>query len=134
MIVDSSAIVAVLVGEEPAAAIERVLAAHASKISAATLVELRAVIGGRLGPTGLRALDMLLRAYATEVVSFDPTHAEIASAAYRDFGRGSGHPAALNLGDTFSYALAYASDEPLLYVGEDFVHTGIRSALDEFGS
>ena len=59
---------------------------------------------------------------------FDSGQAEIASRAYRDFGRGSGHPAALNLGDCFSYALAYSTGEPLLYVGEDFMHTDVIAA------
>ena len=135
MIIDSSAIVALLLEEPHAEEIDRVLVMHASKMSAATLVEVRAVIGGRLGPAGLRALDVLLRTYATEIVAFDPAQAGIASAGYQDFGRGSGHSAGLNLGDTFSYALAHAhaTDEPLLYVGDDFAHTGIRSALAEFG-
>lgn len=133
MIIDSSAIVALLLEEPHAEEIDRVLVMHASKMSAATLVEVRAVIGGRLGPAGLRALDVLLRTYATEIVAFDPAQAGIASAGYQDFGRGSGHSAGLNLGDTFSYALAHATDEPLLHVGDDFAHTGIRSALAEFG-
>ena len=60
-----------------------------------------------------------------------PEHATIARARYRDFGKGSGHPAGLNFGDCFAYALAKAAGEPLLYKGDDFVHTDITSALDE---
>ena len=57
-------------------------------------------------------------------------HAELARTAHRRFGRGSGHPARLNFGDCFAYALAKATGEPLLFKGEDFGHTDIRSALE----
>ncbi|GAA3756676.1 type II toxin-antitoxin system VapC family toxin [Microbacterium kribbense] len=133
MIVDSSALVALLRGEGQASLIQEVLLAYESLISAATLVEVRAVVGGRFGADGLRRLDALLRRFETEVVPFDTQQADTASAAYRDYGRGSRHPARLNLGDTFSYALAYVRDEPLMYVGDDFARTDIRSALDEYG-
>lgn len=64
-----------------------------------------------------------------EVVPVDADHVRVARAAYRDFGRGSGHPAKLNLGDCFSYALASITGEPLLYKGDDFGYTDVRSAL-----
>ena len=131
MIVDSSAFVAMLRGEDSTPTLEQLLAAYDSRISAATLVEVRAVVGGRFGVGGLRRLDAMMRRFETQVVAFDQEQADVASAAYRDFGRGSGHPAKLNLGDTFSYALAYVTDEPLLYVGDDFSRTDIRSALEE---
>lgn len=132
MIVDSSALVALLQGESLSSLIEELLLAHRSRISAATLVEARAVIGGRFRADGLRRLDAMIRRFDTEIVPFDARQADAATAAYRDFGRGSGHPARLNLGDTFSYALAYVTDEPLLYVCDDFSRTDIRSALEEY--
>ena len=73
-------------------------------------------------------MERLLDLWEIETVAFDPAQAEIASQAYRDFGRGSGHPAALNLGDCYSYALAVATGEPLLFVGDDFVHTDVVAA------
>ena len=77
-----------------------------------------------------RQVDRLLDAWGVELASFDADQARVAQQAYRDYGRGSGHPAQLNLGDCFSYALATVADEPLLYVGDDFAHTDIPSALD----
>ncbi|WP_349425483.1 type II toxin-antitoxin system VapC family toxin [Microbacterium sp. LWS13-1.2] len=133
MIVDTSAVVALLQDEEPAPFIEKLLLARRSQMSAATLVETRAVVGGRLGVAGLRRLDALLRRFGTEIVPFDASQADAASAAYRDYGRGTGHPARLNFGDTFSYALAHVRDESLLFVGDDFSRTDIRSALEEYG-
>ena len=67
--------------------------------------------------------------FGIEVVPVTDEQARIARQAYRDYGRGSGHPANLNFGDCFSYALAAERREPLLYVGDDFGHTDIRSAL-----
>jgi len=132
VIVDSSALVALLQGEGLAPVIEELLVEHESSMSAATLVEVRAVVGSRLGESGLRRLDAVLRRFATEIVAFDADQAGVASMAYRRFGRGSRHPAKLNLGDSYSYALAYVEDEPLLYAGDDFSHTDIRSALEEY--
>ena len=132
MIVDSSALVAVLQIQAQAPLLERLLVEVPSRISAATLVEVRAVVGGRTGPVGLRNLASLLQRFRVEVAPFDERQAEVASAAYRDYGRGSGSPARLNFADTFGYALAYVEDEPLLYVGDDFSHTDVRSALEEY--
>jgi len=133
VIVDSSALIAVLEDEAEADDLARLLADFGGRISAATLVEARVVALGRGGPTGLRRLDALVVQTGLTVVPFDGTQADVATAAYRDFGWGSGHPAKLNLGDVYSYALAYTSDEPLLYVGDDFSRTDIRSALEEYG-
>ncbi|MFV0320113.1 MAG: type II toxin-antitoxin system VapC family toxin [Microbacterium sp.] len=132
MIVDTSAIVAVLQDEDDAAALNELLGAYTSCISASTLVEARVVVNARTGASGLLRLDALLRRYGTDVAAFDREQADVAGDAYRLYGRGSGHPAKLNIGDTFSYALAAVRDEPLLYVGDDFSHTDIRSALEEY--
>jgi len=130
MIVDSSAIIAILNGEPEAAAIaDAVEAASAVRIAAPTLLELCIVADRAHEPRARSALDELLRALELRVEPFTAEHAAIARQAHRDYGRGSGHPAALNFGDCFAYALAKATGEPLLYKGDDFVHTDIRNAL-----
>ncbi|WP_029251663.1 type II toxin-antitoxin system VapC family toxin [Paraoerskovia marina] len=129
MIVDTSAIVAVLLDEPAAPAIAELLLTETSAMSAATLVELGAVVGGRLPPQQRRRLDALMELWEIEIVPCDAVQAEIARAAYRDFGRGSGHAARLNLGDCYAYALASDRGEPLLFVGDDFSHTDLTPAL-----
>ncbi len=132
MIVDTSAIVAIFSGEDGSdALVDAILAADKVEISAATLVELYAVLDRRSAPEQRRRLDSLLQALRVEVVAFTAEHATIAREAHRDFGRGSGHRAGLNLGDCFSYALATERREPLLYVGQDFAHTDVRPALGD---
>lgn len=75
-----------------------------------------------------RLVDRLLDDYGIQVEAVDADQARVAAQAYRDYGRGSGHPARLNLGDTYSYALAQVTGEPLLFRGDDFTHTDIRPA------
>lgn len=129
MIVDTSAVVAIVLGEAQGEQLAEVLLdATAPKMSAATLVEVNAVLTRRLRPEDQRRIERLLVVWEIEIVPFDAEQAEIASRAYRDFGRGSGHPAALNLGDCYSYALADVTGEPLLYVGDDFAHTDVTAA------
>ncbi|HEU0189721.1 MAG TPA: type II toxin-antitoxin system VapC family toxin [Mycobacterium sp.] len=129
MIVDTSAVVAIVLGETGAGELKDALArSTGSRMSAASYVELCAVLARRNRPEVSRLVDRLLGAYDIHIKSFDPEQAHVAAQAYRDYGRGSGHPAGLNLGDTYSYALASVSGEPLLYQGDDFAHTDIRSA------
>jgi len=129
VIVDTSAVVAIVLGEAHGEQLAEVLLdATAPKMSAATLVEVNAVLTRRLRPEDQRRIERLLVVWEIEIVPFDAEQAEIASRAYRDFGRGSGHPAALNLGDCYSYALADVTGEPLLYVGDDFAHTDVTAA------
>jgi ribonuclease VapC len=97
-------------------------------ISAATYVELSIVVDSRHDPVVSRSLDDLLTSLGIEVADLTADQARIARSAHRDFGRGSGHPARLNLGDCFSYALAKQIDEPLLWKGDDFGHTDVRRA------
>ena len=134
MIVDSSAVVAVVQDEpEGTAVLSALRAARLSGartlLSAATFVELGVVVDARRSPVLSRRVEDLLRDSAVDVVPFDAEQAAVARQAYRDFGKGSGHPARLNLGDCFSYALASVRREPLLFVGDDFTHTDIRSVL-----
>ncbi|MDR1633877.1 MAG: type II toxin-antitoxin system VapC family toxin [Bifidobacteriaceae bacterium] len=130
MIVDTSAIVAIWRDEEAAAALAAALVgSDQNKMSAATLVELRAVLRDPAAPEDERRLRALLDSYEVEIVPFTEAQALLAGDAYRDFGKGSGHRARLNLGDCFSYALAAATGEPLLFVGQDFAWTDVTPAL-----
>lgn len=126
MIVDSSAFVAVLMAEPEADEFSDALETQSFAVSAATLTESMIVLRGKGGEDKVRALDDLLREAAGVVVPVDEGQARLASDAYRRFGRGSGHPARLNYGDCFSYALAITRDEPLLFKGDDFAHTDVR--------
>jgi ribonuclease VapC len=131
MIVDSSAVIAILANEPEAEAFSDALqTARRVAMAAPTLVELYVVADRARDPRARSALDDLLRTIDPEVEAFTAEHAAIARQAHRNFGRGSGHPARLNLGDCFTYALAKATGEPLLYKGDDFGHTDIRSALE----
>jgi ribonuclease VapC len=104
-------------------------ASRESCISAANYLEAAVVLDRRGHPASARLLDAMLEANDVEVVSVLPSHAYLARQAYRDYGRGSGHPARLNFGDCFAYALAIDTGEPLLFKGTDFTHTDVRSAL-----
>ena len=130
MIVDSSAVLAILFAEVDAAAfalaIERV---GGGRISAATWLESAIRIDMTGSPLASLAFDDFVREARLVIEPVDEPQVRLARAAYRAFGRGSGHPAALNFGDCFSYALAKLRDEPLLYKGKDFPETDIRPAL-----
>lgn len=133
MIVDTSAIVAVLKREPGHERLLSLLLTHDARMSAPVLVETRIVVSNGLGTAGRRRLELLIEQTALEIVPFDREHADAAAEAYRDYGKGSEHPARLNLADSYSYALAHVTAEPLLYVGDDFARTDIRSALEEYG-
>ena len=125
MIIDSSVLVAVLSGEPDAAGLlEAMASADSLSVAAPTALESAIV----LGPPRHTALDALLDAAAVEVVPFTAEHARVARVAYARYGKGSGSPAGLNLGDCFSYALAHVSGEPLLFKGDDFHHTDVTTA------
>lgn len=129
MILDTSAIVAIALNEpERDRLVDAILDATAAKISAASMVEISAVLMRRMAPEDFRRVERLIDQLGIETVPFDAEQAASATRAYRDFGRGSGHPAGLNLGDCYSYALADVTGEPLLYVGDDFAHTDITAA------
>jgi ribonuclease VapC len=131
MIVDTSVLIAIS-RREPEASLfaETIDSAEHVRISAATLFEAFIVVDRVEDRTIPRRFDDFCRKIGFDVVPFDEQQARIAREAYRDFGRGSGHPARLNFGDCFAYALAKASGEPLLYKGKDFSHTDVASALD----
>jgi ribonuclease VapC len=129
MVIDTSALVAILLREPDANLFVRALAdAPVRLISAVSRVELSFVIEGRKGEAGRADLELLLRDGGFDVASVSPQQAEIAIGAFRRFGKGR-HRAALNIGDCFSYALAAATEHSLLFKGDDFVHTDIRPAM-----
>jgi ribonuclease VapC len=130
VIVDSSALVAIL-RDEPDAAVYTAAIENSPecRISAATLLETAIVVDGSRDPILSRRLDDLLIEAAIGIEPFTEAHAHIARQAYRDYGRGSGHPAQLNFGDCFAYALARATGEKLLFKGDDFRHTDIAPAI-----
>jgi ribonuclease VapC len=98
------------------------------RIASPSYFETAIVIDGKKDPKASRTLDNLLTEFEIEVVPFTAEHARIAREAYRDYGKGSGHPARLNFGDCMAYALARSERAPLLYVGNDFSHTDIEAA------
>ncbi|MDX2142748.1 MAG: type II toxin-antitoxin system VapC family toxin [Rhodospirillaceae bacterium] len=130
MIVDTSVIVALLKGEADGPRLSAALSAPEAKhISAATFLETAIVVDANRDPVMSRRFDELLRDTSIEIAPVTERQARIAREAYRDFGRGSGHPAGLNFGDCFAYALAKDLGEPLLFKGDDFIHTDIEPAL-----
>ena len=130
MIVDSSAIVAILKQESDWEIFaEKLDEAGDISISAGTYFETSIVIGRINNPIINRQIDELMEEFSIEIEPFTAEQARIARQAYRDFGKGSGHPANLNFGDCFAYALARVKRQPLLYKGDDFVYTDVRSAI-----
>jgi ribonuclease VapC len=129
MIIDTSALIAILRGEPEAMACAKAIEKAASRrISAANFVETAIVIDGSRDPVASRRFDELIREARIAIEPVTEAQARIAREAYRDFGRGSGHPAGLNFGDCFAYALAKAAGEPLLFKGHDFSKTDIEPA------
>ena len=129
MIVDTSALIAILKREPEWRALSKTLdASPASQISAANYLETSIVVDGWKIPLLSREFDELILRFNIQVEPVTAEQARMAREAYRDYGAGSGHPANLNFGDCFSYALARAKRETLLYKGGGFVHTDIRPA------
>jgi len=130
MIVDSSALIAILKREAQWSALSETLdAAESSHISAANYLESSIVVDGWRNPVLSREYDELIVRFNIQIEPVTAEQARIARQAYRDFGKGSGHPAGLNFGDCFSYALAREKREPMLWKGDDFGHTDLRSAI-----
>jgi ribonuclease VapC len=129
MIVDTSALVAILLGEHDAATFEEAIAAAPIRlISAVSRVELSIVMEGRKGEAARRDVERLIAVGGFEIVPVTPQQALLAIEAFRTFGKGR-HPAGLNIGDCFSYALARATGHKLLFKGQDFARTDIPSAM-----
>ncbi|HEX3375577.1 MAG TPA: type II toxin-antitoxin system VapC family toxin [Candidatus Acidoferrales bacterium] len=132
MIVDTSAMIAILRDEPEAELFANAIAsAKNRRVSAVNYVEAAAVIDGSRNPIASRRFDEFCRESAFTIESVTPEQAYIAREAYKDFGKGSGHPAQLNFGDCFAYALAKVRGEPILFKGRDFKNTDLDSALDQ---
>jgi ribonuclease VapC len=130
VIVDTSALIAILTAEDDAAAFARAIAeASVRRLSAASYLECGIVLDHQRDPVVSRSLDELLAEAEFVIEPVTEQQARLARQAYVDFGRGNGHPARLNFGDCLSYALALDMREPLLWKGDDFGHTGIAPAL-----
>lgn len=130
MILDTSALLAILRDEPDAMRYAKALAeAAVRRLSAASYVEAAAVIDASRDPVASRRFDDLLREARVVIEPVTEEQALLAREAYRDFGRGSGHPARLNFGDCCACVLARATNEPLLFKGEAFAHTDATPAL-----
>ena len=128
MIVDSSALLAILFSEPDARKhASAIMAATPCRMSVANVLEASIVVERRGGATAAHELDTLLESAQIELVPVTVEHLEAARRAWRRFGKGN-HPAALNFGDCFAYALAKATGEPLLFKGGDFAQTDIEAA------
>jgi ribonuclease VapC len=129
MVIDTSAVVAILFGEPEAEAFAQTIEQDPVRLmSAASVLEAAIVVESELGDPGARELDLLLYKAGITVVPFSPEHLAAARHAFRVFGKGR-HAAALNFGDCFSYALSKSTGEPLLFKGADFPHTDLPRHL-----
>ena len=125
IVVDTSALVAIAINEADGPIFARTIRSQPSILAPGTLVELHAVLSRRMSSDSIAALFSTL---ACRVETTDEREAQAAADAYRRYGRGCGHPAKLNLGDTFSYAAAKVRNLPLLFKGDDFSKTDVRIA------
>ena len=130
MIIDTSAIIAILRNEPAAVPCAQAIAdAPERRMSAVNYVESAVVIDASRNPIATRRFDDFLKAASIAIEAVTEVQARIAREAYRDFGKGSGHPARLNFGDCFAYALAKDRGEPLLFIGDDFGQTDVASSM-----
>ena len=130
MIVDSSVLIAILKREPHWQSYSKVLdSSESSHISAANYLETSIVVDGWRNPILSNEFDELIERFKIVIEPVTAAQAKIARQAYRDYGKGSGHPANLNFGDCFTYALAREKREPVLWKGDDFGHTDLRAAV-----
>jgi ribonuclease VapC len=130
MIIDASALIAILRNEPEALLCAKAIASTSSRrVSAVNYVEVAVVIDGSRNPIASRRVDDLFREAQLVIEPVTEAQARIAREAYRDFGKGTEHPAGLNFGDCFAYALAKATGEPILFKGDDFTHTDLSPVL-----
>ena len=130
MVIDSSALIALLLDEPKTADFVAALAADTNRLlSASSYLEIAIVMMGRWGPNAVETLDRLLDELSIDVMPFSREQAVLAIAAYREFGKGRGHAAGLNFGDCFWYGLAKCTGDPLLFKGDDFSRTDLVPAV-----
>ena len=127
MIVDTSALIAVLFDEPEQEAFTSLITSQPARVSAANWLEATMVADGKRTDAGAR-LDRLVQGAGIVIEPVTEAHARAARIAFRRYGRGSGSPARLNFGDCFAYALSATSGEPLLFKGDDFIHTDVLRA------
>lgn len=129
MVLDTSALLAILFGEPEAPAMLRAIAASENRwLGSPTHVEASVVLLAKKGSGGEVALDALLERLGIEIVDLTPVAARLARLGYARYGRGIGDPAVLNLGDCFAYGVALSLGAPLLFKGTDFRRTDVRVA------
>jgi ribonuclease VapC len=129
MVVDSSAVIAILFDEpEAEALLSQIAVAEVCRLSSASLVEIGIVLRRDAAAQRRAAFDEMLRLFSIKIEPVTEEQAYLALDAYDRFGKGTGHPAGLNYGDCFSYALAKQTGEPLLFKGNDFIHTDLEAA------
>jgi ribonuclease VapC len=125
MVIDTSAIMAIIYGEpEELIFIELINDTEECLLSSPSYVEASIVLGTKHGQQGIENLNLLIAALSITIVPFTVEQAQLASEAFLKFGKGR-HPAKLNMGDCFSYALAKSTNQPLLFKGNDFIHTDV---------
>ena len=130
IVIDTSAFVAILNKEpERAAMLAAIAAVDRRLVSAVTVLETRMVMRGRIGSTGVADFNQMLEDMSAEIVAFDTAQANAAYEAFNIWGKGIHASARLNFGDCITYALAKSLNVPLLYKGNDFAATDIRSAV-----
>lgn len=128
MVIDTSAIVAIAQNDPEASSFEQMIAEDPVRmISAATVLEAAMALETRFGEVGGAEFDLWLAKAGVDIIAVETEHADQARRAWRRYGKGR-HPAALNYGDCFAYALATITGEPLLFKGNDFAQTDIRAA------
>jgi len=128
MVIDTSAVVAILRSEPEAARLERALVSDPIRLVPATCVlEARMVLVSRRGEHALAEIDLWLHKIAANIIPVDSELVDLATQAWLTYGKGR-HPAALNFADCLSYALAKRADEPLLFIGKDFSQTDVEAA------
>ena len=128
MVIDSSALVALLLAEpETEVFVTAIAAAGERLLSTASYLETAIVMTARAGPQARERLDTLIASLSVALVPFTPEQARLAVSAFQRYGRGAGHPASLNYGDCFTYALAKLTGEPILFKGNDFSHTDLHA-------
>jgi ribonuclease VapC len=135
MVLDTSAIFAAIANEPDSADYRAAIKSASIRLrSAVTLLETRMVLLSRLGPMAIVTLDELIERASVGIIPFDSEQADIAFDAFKRFGKGRGHPAQLNIIDCAAYALARSRELPLLFEGNDFLHTDIGAAFTSRGA
>lgn len=125
VIVDSSAILSILLAESGSDEILTAISSNDCSMSVGNYLESAIVVDSTKDPVAMRKFDAFIKASGIEIIPIDFKQVEIARVAYRDYGKGTGHPARLNFGDVFAYALASATNRELMCKGDDFVKTDI---------